>query len=302
MGHARSSFWFGILGCAIAHAHLACEAGSGDDASTAGAAGAAGSSAGTGGTAGSAGTVGNGGSAGGGGVSGADAGLDGSAGSGGSAGSAGSVGSGGSGGGQLVTEVLVSQSGDVFTPNAQVPVMTVPFGTKGTTVQSVRVEFDVTIGDYQPEIPDEGNPDRTEHILFGLFRANQTKSDQRYLMGSAAVTFATKAPHFRMFGRVSIGPGYTTYTQWSTTYSWQKGQQYHLDCLLDAVTKMQTCELSLAGSVVKSLSGAVSYLDAASHLSSGFFVDLGVQKSGDIETSALGWTYANLKISATKLP
>lgn len=202
----------------------------------------------------------------------------------------------------VVVTTLLDQPGVVFVPSAAQSMSKIPFGDDGTVYRSIRVEMDVLVGDWQPEIPDEGNPDRTEHILFGLFRANQTKSDQRYLMGAAAVTFATKAPHFRMFGRTSIGPGYTTYTQWSATYAWQKGETYHLDCLLDAGAHQQRCELRLAGSLQKAHTGEVAYLDAAAHLSSGFYLELGRTPPGEIETAPIGWTYSNLRVVATLLP
>jgi hypothetical protein len=215
---------------------------------------------------------------------------------------AGSGGSGGltadagtDGGGGVLT--LFEQKGAVFVPSAGEPMKKLSFGVKGTVYGWVRVELDVTVGAYQPEVPDPGNPDRTEHIFFGLFRANQSQSDQRYLMGTAAVTFATKAPHFRMFGRKTLGPGYTTYTSWSKTYSWQKAD-YHLDCLLDGVLDVQRCKLSLGGSVVETLEGTVAYLDPVAHLSSGFYLELGTAKPADIEASPLGWTFSNLSVTA----
>lgn len=200
------------------------------------------------------------------------------------------------------TVTLLKQLGEVFTPTASETLKKLGLGTKGTVYLWVRVALDVKVGDFQPEIPDPGATDRTEHILFGLFRANQTQSDQRYLMGSAAVSFATKAPHFRMFGRKSIGAGYTTYTSWSTTYAWNKGATYHLDCLLDGVAHIQRCELSLGGSIVKALEGSVAYLDPAAHLSTGFYVELGTGKPGDIEASPIGWTFSNLVVTAAALP
>lgn len=195
------------------------------------------------------------------------------------------------------TVVLFEQAGQVFTPTASETLKKISFGEAGKVYRRVRVELDVLAGDFQPEVPDEGNPDRTEHILFGLFRAKQTKSDLRYLMGAAAVSFATKSPHFRMFGRSSIGSGYTTYTTWSGTYLWEKGTLYHLDCLLDGISHEQRCELSKAQSVVKSLAGAVAYLDPAQHLSTGFYVELGRAPLGDIETSPIGWVFSNLRVT-----
>lgn len=269
---------------------------------------------GSGGGGGSAGTSGSGGSTASGGVAGTSAsgGAAGTTASGGAAGadaaSGGSAGAGPDAGGDVAADVapvpvtLLDQPGVVFTPAVGDTVKKVSFGAKGTTYGWVRVQLDVKAGDWQPELPDEGTPDRTEHILFGLFRANQTQSDQRYLMGSAAVTFANKGPHFRMFGRKSIGPGYTTYTSWSTAYAWQKGGLYHLDCLLDGLADVQRCELSLGGAVVKKLEGTVPYLDPAAHLSSGFYVELGTGKPGDIEASPIGWTFSNLLVTAGLLP
>jgi hypothetical protein len=101
-----------------------------------------------------------------------------------------------------------------------------------------------------------------------------------------------------MFGRNAIGMGYTTYTQWSSTYAWQMGQTYHLDCLLDASTHQQHCELSLGGVVEKSHTGDVAYLDAAAHLSSGFYLELGRTPAGEIETAPIGWVYSNLLVVA----
>lgn len=259
---------------------------------------------------GSGGVVGSGGTASGG--SGGSAGTTSSGGAGGTAGAdAGSAGAGGAltdaasdGGADAaqVTVTLLDQPGGVFTPTAGETLKKIAFGQKGTSYGWVRVQLDVKVGDWQPELPDEGAVDRTEHILFGLFRANQTQSDQRYLMGSAAVTFANKGPHFRMFGRKTLGPGYTTYTSWSVSYAWQKDAVYHLDCLLDGLADVQRCELFLGGALVKKLEGTVPYLDPAAHLSSGFYVELGTGKPGDIEASPLGWVFSNLVVTAALLP
>jgi hypothetical protein len=213
-------------------------------------------------------------------------------------GDAGSVGA--QGGAAHVT--LVDHAGPFFTPTQNEPMRTLSVGTPATVYEAIRVEVDLLVGAWQPEIPDEGTPDRTEHIVFGLFRDNQSSSYQRYLMGSAAVTFATKAPHVRMFGRVTIGPGYTTYTQWSQTYSWQQGQSYHVDCALDGVANVQRCELWLGSNLEEALEGSVAYLDPAAHLSSGFYLQLGKEPMGEIETSPLGWTFSNLRITARLAP
>jgi hypothetical protein len=225
-----------------------------------------------------------------------------------SSGGTSSGGSGGivaDGGGGTVADagsevVLLEQLGVVFVPTESETMKKIFVGENGTVYQSVRVQLDLLAAGWQPEVPDEGNPDRTEHILFGLFRDHQTKTDQRYLMGSAAVTFATKGPHFRMFGRLSIGAGYTTYTQWSASYGWSEGTEYHLDCQLDGVSHVQKCELSIAGAPEKELSGDVAYLDPASHLNTGFYLELGRAPTGEIETSPIGWTYSNLRVTATQ--
>jgi hypothetical protein len=212
----------------------------------------------------------------------------------------GEAGAGGGGGlSHGATVTLLEQPGEFFTPTQSESSLELHFGDNGTVYGAVRVELDCVVGDWQPEIPDEGTTDRTEHILFGLFRDHQPSSYQRYLMGAAAVTFATKAPHFRMFGRSSIGQGYTTYTSWSETYLWQLGASYHLDCLLDGIDHLQRCELWLEGDMAKVLAGAVDYLDPAAHLSAGFFVQIGTPNPGDIETSPLGWTFSNLLVTAT---
>jgi hypothetical protein len=288
-----------LLGLSLA---VTLAAGCGDDDTDpppgGGLAPAGGTSAGGSGVAGQ-GAVGGG--AGGVGASGGEAGgTGGAAPSGGAGGQGGAGAQGGAGGldyGATVT--LLEQPGAFFTPSEGTTVLSLDFGANGTVYTAVRVEFDVLVGSWQPEIPDEGNPDRTEHILFGLFRDHQPNSYQRYLMGSAAVTFATKAPHFRMFGRTTIGQGYTTYRQWSDTYLWQSGATYHLDCLLDGITHLERCELSLDDSLENALEGAVDYLDPAAHLSSGFFIQIGKPAPGDIETSPLGWTFSNLLVTAT---
>lgn len=196
----------------------------------------------------------------------------------------------------LIEEVLLDLPGDVFTPSEGDDLGKWNFGAEGTTYQRLRVSFDITSGPWQPEIPDEGTPDRTEHILFGLFRANQSKSYQRYLGGTAAVTFANKSPHFRMFGRVEIAEGYMSYTQWSGTYVWQTDALYHVECTFDGLLHEQRCALSLAGEVVAERFGAIDYLDPAAHLSSGFYIELGTHLAGDIEVSPLGWVYRDLKV------
>lgn len=274
-----------IAGALVAFAISAC---SDDDSGS--------TASNTGGQSGSAGSTSVGGSAGSGGV-GVDAGSGGSpnidAGSGGSPNI-----DAGSGGTSAV--ILLDQPGVVFVPSETETLKKIFVGENGSVYQSVRVELDLLAAGWQPEVPDEGNPDRTEHILFGLFRDHQTKSDQRYLMGSAAVTFATKGPHFRMFGRLSIGATYTTYTQWSESYGWADGTSYHLDCVLDGVTKIQSCKLSIAGTLEKELTGDVAYLVPAEHLNTGFYIELGRAPTGEIETSPIGWTYSNLLVTATE--
>ena len=193
---------------------------------------------------------------------------------------------------------LLRLDGDVFTPTAAETVRTYDVGERDIVYDRVDVSFDFHTVDWQPEIPDEGAMDRTEHILFGLFRDNRPRTDERYLMGAAAVTFASRSPHFRMFGRITIGAGYTTYTSDSASYAWELGRTYHLACSLDGVTHVQQCGLSLGGAVVATRTLDVAYLVPEEHLNTGFYVELGLPSPGDIEVSPLDWTFSNLLVTA----
>lgn len=193
---------------------------------------------------------------------------------------------------------LVRRDGDFFTPTATAPKLHVDTTGNGTIYARVEVDFDFVSGDWQPELPDEGNIDRTEHILFGLFRANQRQTNLRYLMGAAAVTFASRSPHLRMFGRTRItNEGYITYTEASASYGWARGVAYHLHCSLDGITRVQLCELTRAGGPNATRTLEVAYLEPAMHLASGFYVEIG-QTPDDygIETSPMGWTFSNLVV------
>ncbi|MEZ4449826.1 MAG: hypothetical protein R3B09_10145 [Nannocystaceae bacterium] len=199
--------------------------------------------------------------------------------------------------GELIESLLLDLPGDAFTPTEADTMARWDFGEEGLAYHRVTVSFDLVAGGWQPEIPDEGDPDRTEHILFGLFRAHQTKSDQRYLMGAAAVHFAgSKKPHFRMFGRNALASGYMTYVQWSGTYLWQEGGEYHVECVLDGVIHEERCTLALGGEVVAERVGAIDYLDPAAHLTSGLYLELGREPPGDIETAPIGWVYRDVKV------
>ncbi|HUF75146.1 MAG TPA: hypothetical protein VMM35_02665, partial [Longimicrobiales bacterium] len=132
---------------------------------------------------------------------------------------------------------LLAESGCFFTPTEEDKVRAWRIGDVGVVYDRLEMRFDVIMGPWQPHIPDPSN--RTEHILFGLSRANQPRSYQRYLMGAAAVDFETRADHFRMFGREEIAMGYESYTQVSGPYAWSLGTRYTVRCSLDASIHQQ---------------------------------------------------------------
>lgn len=199
-----------------------------------------------------------------------------------------------------IVDVLAQRDGMFFTPSPTDPMMTITLGGGGTQYNRVEICFDVRAGDFQPQRPDPRN--REEHILFNFFR-NAPRHWGRYLMGSAAVSFLSGAPHYRMFGRTAIEDRgtmtYTTYTSVSARFAWQNGTVYHHCCSLDGVTHQQTCQLSQGGSVVATRNLAVDYLDPALHLTSGFYVELGAPPdTNGIETSPMGWVFSNLVVRA----
>lgn len=199
-------------------------------------------------------------------------------------------------------DVLAWRDGGFFTPTAAQPMLTIGLGGRGTCYEKVDLCVDVVAGDYQPHRPDPSN--REEHILFNFFR-NHSRSWGRYLMGAAAVTFTSKAPHFRMFGRVAIedrgNQTDTTYTSASARFNWVKGTRYRLCCTLDGRTLSQRCTLAVGGQVVATRQLWVTYLDAPLHLSTGFYVELGAPVNANgIETSPMGWAFSDLGVWATR--
>jgi len=194
--------------------------------------------------------------------------------------------------------VLATEPGCFYTASASEPRRLMRMGEVGVVYQRVEIRFDVIAGPYRPHEPDPSN--RTEHILFGFFRANQPRSFQRYLGGAAAVTFESRGPHFRMFGRDEIAMGFMSYASDSGTYRWTEGDRYTIECAFDATVPEQTCTLSTGGAVVASRRLPVPYLDAATHLSTAFDLHLGAEMDNEIEVSPHGWQYCDLRVRATR--
>lgn len=196
---------------------------------------------------------------------------------------------------------LLERSGCFFTPSAAETFRRFGVGMDGTAYAWVRVRFDVVAGPFQPHIPDPSN--RTEHILFGLSRANQSRSFERYVMGAAAVDFMSRTDHFRMYGREAIARGFMSYTADSGNQRWTEGTRYTVDCLLDGVTPRQRCTLERSGELLATRTLPVDYLDAATHLSSGFDLELGTDQPLDHDhlQSPRGWQFCDLHVSADPL-
>lgn len=198
-----------------------------------------------------------------------------------------------------IQETLLDLAGQPFTPSTSEWSQKHPFGTKGTAYCSLRIELDLHSADLQP-VNTAAGMTRIEHIFFGLSRANQSQSAQRYLMGTAAVRFTNKQPSYKMYGRVSLGAGYQTYTAWQTTYAWQPGKSYHVDCSLDAAGKQQRCKLLLDGVQQKEVVGAIDYIDVAAHMSSAFVLELGSPPGGPELTTPFGWEISNVKVTSKR--
>lgn len=199
-------------------------------------------------------------------------------------------------------DVLARRDGGFFTPTLAQPMLTIRLGGNGTCYEKVDLCVDVVAGDYQPHRPDPSN--REEHILFNFFR-NHSKSWGRYLMGAAAVTFTSKSPQFRMFGRVAIedrgNQTDTTYTSATGTFLWAKGTRYRLCCTLDGRSFTQRCTLVAGGQQVAARQLSVLYLYAPLHLGTGFYVELGAPLNvNNIETSPIGWEFSDLGVWATR--
>ncbi|MCC6874829.1 MAG: hypothetical protein IT378_11030 [Sandaracinaceae bacterium] len=199
------------------------------------------------------------------------------------------------------TEVLAEREGMFFTPSVSTPKLDLNLGGMGTCYQRVEVCFDVRAGAYQPQRSGEARP-REEHILFALTR-NAPSSWGRYLMGTAAVSFPSASPHFRMFGRVEIAAtGASSYTSASAVFNWANGTTYHHCCVLDGVTNTQRCELSRDGAVVATRNLAVAYLDPPVHLSTGLRLQIGAVPVADppVENTPIGWVFSNLLVRASR--
>ena len=203
--------------------------------------------------------------------------------------------------GDPLDEVLTLEDGAFFTPTADDPMRRFDFGQDGVVYERVDLTLTFDAGEWQPEIPEGDARNRTEHILFGLFRARQQRNYQKYIAGAAAVTFDWRAPHLRMFGRTEIGEGYTTYTADSSQYGWQQGERYELHCWLDGAAHEQACELAQDGDVVATRTLDVSYLDPAAHLGTGFYLEIGTANADAIEASPLGWAFSDLLVTARRM-
>ncbi len=198
-------------------------------------------------------------------------------------------------------EVLLERSGCFYTANDGETFRRFAVGEDGTAYANVRVRFDVIAGPFQPHIPDPGN--RTEHILFGFSRANQSQSFQRYVMGAGAIDFESRTDHFRMYGREAIAMGFMSYTADSGNQRWMEGTRYTVDCILDGVTPVQRCTLEAGGDVLAMRTLPVDYLDAATHLSSGFQLEIGTDQPIDHDhlQSPRGWEFCDLSVTAERL-
>lgn len=199
--------------------------------------------------------------------------------------------------GPVGSRTLTQELGCFFTASASEPARVLRVGEVGTAYQRLEVEFDVVVGSYRPHVTDPSN--RTEHILLGLFRANQPQSWQRYLGGVAAVDFETRAPHFRMFGRDEIAMGFMSYASDSGVYRWREGARYTVNCVFDATAPAQTCSLATEGAIVAERALPVPYLDGTTHLSTAFDVHLGTDNENEIEVSPYGWQFCDLMVRGT---
>ena len=199
------------------------------------------------------------------------------------------------------TAMLLERSGCFYTANDGETFRRFAVGDNGTAYASVRVRFDVIAGPFQPHIPDPSN--RTEHILFGFSRANQAQSFQRYVMGVGAIDFQSRTDHFRMYGREDIAMGFMSYTADSGNQRWMEGTRYTVDCTLDGVTPVQRCTLEAGGEVLATRELPVPYLDSATHLSSGFQLELGTDQPIDHDhlQSPRGWEFCDLSVTAEPL-
>ena len=199
------------------------------------------------------------------------------------------------------TVVLLEESGCFFTPTTSELFRRWRVGANGTAYASVRVRFDVVAGPFQPHIVDPSN--RTEHILFGLSRANQAQSYQRYLMGASAVDFRDRSDQFRMYGREAIAMGYMSFTADSGSYRWTQGTRYTVDCTLDAAVPIQRCQLRIGATVEANRQLPVTFLDGATHLSTAFDLELGTDQPIDHDhlQSPRGWEFCDLRVSAERL-
>ncbi|MBI5527302.1 MAG: hypothetical protein HY897_13285 [Deltaproteobacteria bacterium] len=195
-------------------------------------------------------------------------------------------------------DVLLEVDGPFFTPSDADLMRRYDVGQNGTVYTRIGLRFDVLAGEYVPQ-PAGGN--RLEHILFGLFRAHRPSSNERYIAGAAAVTFADgKAPHFRMFGRVTIGSGYQTYTSDSGTYRWVSGGNYRMECFLDGVADVQECVLSLDGQEVATRTLSVAYLVPEDHMSTAFWIEIGTDVLNELSATPIGWQFSNLLVTAAR--
>jgi hypothetical protein len=198
-----------------------------------------------------------------------------------------------------IQETLLDLTGQTFTPTASNWFQKHPFGVKGTTYCSLNIQLDLQSAELLPVNTDAGMV-RLEHIFFGLSRANQIQSSQRYLMGTAAVRFTNKSPTLKMYGRKALANGSSNYTAWQVSNAWKTDTSYHIDCTFDAVLKQQTCKLFSSGVLLKQVVGAIAYIDAALHMSSAFALELGCQPGGPELTTPLGWQISNARVTATR--
>ncbi|MCC7542441.1 MAG: hypothetical protein IT379_39855 [Deltaproteobacteria bacterium] len=174
-------------------------------------------------------------------------------------------------------------------------------GVRGTRYASITIAFDVTHGGWREELFDR---ESLAHNLFGFSR-NAPVSRERYILGEGALVRPAAAGLQRtslFYARVDLeerpaGMGFMGYTSFRDAFPWTPGETYHLQVVLDAISRTQTLDISVGGETRLRRAGDIAYFDV-SLTDSGWSLEIGSEESDGRDVSPVGWRYCDLAVTA----
>ncbi len=193
-------------------------------------------------------------------------------------------------------ELLLDLPGAFFTASAEEPFRIYkPLGEPGAAFRRLEVEYDIELGPFRADIP-PNNEERWDHVMHGLFRANQPNSYMRYLLGASARIETDAADRAFNYGRVAIEMGAASYKSWKKPYGWQESSEIHVLQWIDADAHEQTLELYKGDTLDFTVTGPVEYF-TPDLTTDQLELELGTEDADwGLHVSPHGWTFKNLQL------